>query len=290
MAEKTGKTRSVLLPTALWIVAVVVTLASVVYQRQTGPTYPVRGTASVGGAEVSYNKKPYKLPRSWTVGNDVEVKLHAPDVAVTGHIRYKRLNSFDEWTPAPLARDGDDLLAYLPQLESAGKYLYEVHLTNGDEEFSPTDQGPIVLRFKGSVPAGVLIPHIVLIFAAMLLSNRAFLEALLRRRRAKLYMLLTTLLLLAGGMICGPLVQKYAFGELWTGVPFGWDLTDNKTLIIMLGWIAACIFNIKGKPRHTPIILAALLMFAVYLIPHSVLGSELDYREMPEQPVSQPAD
>ena len=39
------------------------------------------------------------------------------------------------------------------------------------------------------------------------------------------------LLLAVGGFILGPLVQNYAFGELWTGVPFGWDLTDNKTLI-----------------------------------------------------------
>lgn len=28
-----------------------------------------------------------------------------------------------------------------------------------------------------------------------------------------------------GGMILGPIVQKYAFGEYWTGFPFGGDLT-----------------------------------------------------------------
>jgi len=33
-------------------------------------------------------------------------------------------------------------------------------------------------------------------------------------------------------------VQHYAFGQLWTGVPFGWDLTDNKTLLAALAWVS----------------------------------------------------
>ena len=40
-------------------------------------------------------------------------------------------------------------------------------------------------------------------------------------------------------MILGPLTQYYAFGALWTGFPFGIDLTDNKTLIALIGWIIA---------------------------------------------------
>ena len=34
-----------------------------------------------------------------------------------------------------------------------------------------------------------------------------------------------------GGMILGPIVQKYAFGAYWTGIPFGHDLTDAKNLV-----------------------------------------------------------
>jgi hypothetical protein len=40
-------------------------------------------------------------------------------------------------------------------------------------------------------------------------------------------------------MILGPVVQYYAFGEFWTGVPFGWDLTDNKTLVAVIFWALA---------------------------------------------------
>ncbi|MCC7451332.1 MAG: hypothetical protein IT324_28240, partial [Anaerolineae bacterium] len=38
----------------LWTLAAVITLASVAYQRLTGPTYPVRGEATIDGATVKY--------------------------------------------------------------------------------------------------------------------------------------------------------------------------------------------------------------------------------------------
>jgi len=83
-------------------------------------------------------------------------------------------------------------------------------------------------------------------------------------------------ILIIGGLILGPLVQKYAFGELWTGVPFGWDLTDNKTLIAFLFWTLAVIMNMK-KERPFYTIVAAAVLILVFSIPHSIFGSELDY-------------
>ena len=88
----------------------------------------------------------------------------------------------------------------------------------------------------------------------------------------------TTGLLFLGGMILGPIVQKYAFGEFWTGVPFGFDLTDNKTLVTMVTWIVAAWLSIKKKhSARIWIIIAAIVLLLVYSIPHSMMGSELDY-------------
>jgi hypothetical protein len=81
-------------------------------------------------------------------------------------------------------------------------------------------------------------------------------------------------------MIFGPIMQKYAFGAFWTGVPFGIDLTDNKTLIAVIGWLIALIALRKTIHPKRWIIFASVLMFVVYLIPHSVLGSELNYKEL----------
>ncbi|MCX6335012.1 MAG: hypothetical protein NT092_12035 [Bacteroidia bacterium] len=77
-------------------------------------------------------------------------------------------------------------------------------------------------------------------------------------------------------MILGPLVQKFAFGAFWTGVPFGWDLTDNKTLIAVLFWILAVVMNLK-KERPVYTVLAAIVLLLIFSVPHSMFGSELDY-------------
>jgi len=94
-------------------------------------------------------------------------------------------------------------------------------------------------------------------------------------------------LMTMGGMILGPFVQKYAFGAYWTGFPWGYDLTDNKTLLMWVAWIIACVA--LGRPgrtdglgwgRRLTVLAAAVVMTVVYLIPHSLRGSELDYDQV----------
>ena len=135
---------------------------------------------------------------------------------------------------------------------------------------------PVVIRFKGGVPGYILGPHILLMFIAMLFSTGAGILAIARVPSYKKYGVWTMFLLIAGGLILGPMVQKFAFGELWTGVPFGWDLTDNKTLIALVFWILAVIMNRK-KERPLYTVLAAVILILVYSVPHSMFGSELDY-------------
>ncbi len=78
-----------------------------------------------------------------------------------------------------------------------------------------------------------------------------------------------------GGFILGPVVQKYSFGQFWTGWPLGNDLTDNKTLFALIAFVAAWFLRNKSYGRWLAVG-AALVMMAVYLIPHSMGGSELD--------------
>ena len=84
-------------------------------------------------------------------------------------------------------------------------------------------------------------------------------------------------LLILGGFILGPLVQKYAFGVLWSGFPFGGDLTDNKTLVALAFWTAALLAGRKGRPARGWVLAASVVHLVIYLIPHSLLGSEYDY-------------
>ena len=261
----------------LWFVAFLITISAAVYQRLTGPTHPKRGKVMIEDTKISY-----KFWRSYTVNKDVPVSLTVPDTNITGYVRYVRYKSHDEWQDIPLERDGDRLVTSLPHQPAAGKIAYFVYLEKNDQHVSLTGNDAIILRYKGDVPAVFLIPHVLIMFLAMMFSNRTLLEALDARGKAFRYMLWTIGLFFVGGLILGPAVQKYAFGAFWTGFPFGIDLTDNKTLIAMLGWIWAWFKNRNGRDGRGWIVFAAILMLAIYLIPHSMLGSELDYTKLPE--------
>jgi hypothetical protein len=179
--------------------------------------------------------------------------------------------------------DGDKklLVAYLPSQAAAGKVEYKIEIAN---EAIPQGDETIILRFKGPVPAPVLILHIAIIFAAMVASTRAGLGAAFGRNEKRLPWA-TLGMIFVGGIILGPLVQKAAFGAYWTGWPFGSDLTDNKTLFMFLGWLAACLTACLTMLRPSPkikraaIILASLLTIVVYIVPHSLRGSQLDYQQ-----------
>jgi hypothetical protein len=260
---------------ALWLLAFLITLSAALYQRLTGPTYPIRGKSVINGTVIKY-----RLIRTHEIGPGCEISLKVPDTAIDGYLLYKRYPTDDPWEKISLSRKEDRLSANLPQQPSSGKLAYRVYLAHSDSEVSLTGNEPVIIRFKDYVPRTILFPHIIVMFLAMLFSTRAGLEALQKNSNPRKLVIWTVALLFVGGLILGPLVQKYAFGALWTGFPFGYDLTDNKTLIAFLGWIAALIAGRRGKPARGWVLGASALLLIVYLIPHSVLGSQLDYSKL----------
>jgi hypothetical protein len=258
--------------TLSWILAVVLTLASAVYQRLTGPTHPARGKAAVGGAEIGY-----RLPRSAANDTDCEVSVRIADPAVTGTILYRRFKTEDAWTKLGLERQGDRLVGLLPRQPAAGKLAYRVVLDARGRETSLAGEAPLVIRFKGPVPAAVLIVHIFIMFASMFFAAMAGITALDRKRNPRALALAAAGLFFVGGLVLGPIVQKYAFGVYWSGFPLGTDLTDNKTLIAMALWIAALVAGRKDRPARGWVLAASVATLLINLIPHSLFGSELKY-------------
>lgn len=255
-----------------WLIAIIITLAAAYYQRTTGPTYPLKDSLRLEGQNLTF-----RLDRSHESDSDQSVMLKIPNPIVSGEVQWRRFPTQEAWQTLPMSRKGDTLQAALPKQPPAGKLEYVVLLKSGATQIRLPEQGAVVTRFKGNVPDALLIPHILFMFAAMLLSARTGLEGLHPNGRLRSYAWATTISLFVGGMVLGCLVQKYAFGAYWTGVPFGIDLTDNKTLIALLGWVAAVIAVEKNRHAKFWTITAALLMLAVYAIPHSLLGSELKY-------------
>ena len=272
----------------IWLLAFIITILAAYYQRKTGPTYPQRVNITLNSTETGL-----KLVRSLGHDERSEVKLGIADTSIKATLFYKRFKTDDQYRPVPFIyrkypvnsfimnrifkmSEEKGLFADIPQQPPAGKLQYYIEITDNSGTRELLKEQPVVIRFKGAVPGAILIPHILIMFIAMLFSTAAGLAAVFRIPAYKRYGVLTLVLLAAGGMILGPVVQKYAFGSLWTGIPFGWDLTDNKTLIAFIFWICAVLLNRK-KERPLVTVLAAFILLLVYSIPHSLFGSELDY-------------
>jgi hypothetical protein len=153
-----------------------------------------------------------------------------------------------------------------------------------------SEQKPLKLRFEGEIPASIIIPHIFCMFAGAffafltllgifsLLKGTGDITALTRK------VTWTTLFVFIGGFPLGIMVTRAALGGLgWGGFPLGNDITDTKTLIIFLYWLALVVLA-KGsifqknpeKNLVKPLIYAKLtlvgfiLFLGLYLIPHSL--------------------
>jgi hypothetical protein len=257
-----------------WTLAVIITAASAAYQRVTGPTYPMNGKALVGSETVRF-----RLPRSAENIRDCEIAVKVMNPGLTGYVSHKRFKTEDPWTKVEFERKGDTLVAGLPKQPAAGKLAYEVFLGTGNQQTSIAGQDPVIIRFKGPVPAAVIILHVIVVFLSMLFATMAGILALDKKSHPGRYVILAAALFFVGGFILGPIVQKLAFGVYWSGIPFGTDLTDNKALLSMFAWIAALIAGRRGRPARGWVLAASVITLIINMIPHSLLGSEFKYND-----------
>lgn len=260
----------------IWIFAFIFTVLIAGYQRRTGPSYPMDVKKEIGQKVIKA-----ELIRTYDGQDDAKVILKIADTSIKGKVQFRRFKSYDNWTMAPMVRKGDSLIASLPHQDIAGKVMYFVTLIKGNEEVQLNDNAA-VLRYKGHVPMYILLPHILIIFLAMLFSTITGLEAITKGKNTLLYTWITLVTLLIGGLILGPIVQKFSFDVYWAGWPFGHDLTDNKSIVAFLFWVIALIVQYKNRETKFWPILASIVLLVVFLIPHSMLGSEIDYTKLPK--------
>jgi hypothetical protein len=257
--------------TFFWILSFLLTIAIALFQRLTGPTYPIRGKEILAGRTITYR---------WITSHEqnrplpVEIAVSGGEIEAT--LLYKRYRTRDEWSIRPMTQEGGGTLgAVVPGQPAAGKVEYLVRVRDDSGRLTILHGGkPVVARFKGNVPAGYLLIHIAFMFLGIWFAIRAGLEAMRRGGQPEKLVVWALAVTFIGGMIIGPIVQKYAFGMYWTGFPAGTDLTDNKTLLAIVFWLTA--YGLRKKSRWWTVA-AAILMVIVYLIPHSAAGSELDY-------------
>ncbi|MCO6473358.1 MAG: hypothetical protein PHW27_11090 [Melioribacteraceae bacterium] len=262
----------------LWTLAVIITLLTAYYQRTTGPTYPIDEIISINKTEYHI-----KLLRSHGGETDCKIEIPIEQKLISAKLVWKRFKTNDEWSEVKFEIEDGKLIAELPNQPPAGKLEYYIVIYHDTQKYVLPHEETAVIRFKGDVPIWVLIPHVIVMFGAMLLATRTGLEFFAKEPKVKGLTQWTLGFIFAGGLILGPITQYYAFDAFWTGFPFGTDLTDNKTLVAFIVWIVIYLIYRKSKKPQLWALVGAIITTVIYLIPHSMHGSELDYNELDKQ-------
>jgi hypothetical protein len=260
----------------IWFIAFILTASFLVWQKISGPTYEKRFDTELEGTRIKG-----ELLRTHSITADMPVTIHVPDEGVTATLVWRRFPTDDPWTEVPMERDGEVLRSAIPRQGMAGKVEYHVEFSkNGQKVEVPADEAAVA-RFKGDVPNTILILHVFAIVIAFLFSTGAGLEALTKGPNLRVLSRITLGFLVVGGLILGPIVQKYAFDAYWTGWPLGEDLTDNKLAVGALLWLVAVIQSSNAGPGRPAgrwwAVAAMVVIFVIFSIPHSIHGSTLDY-------------
>ncbi len=260
----------------LWTVAFLLTTVFLVWQKISGPTYEVRFNTEIAGVPLKGH-----LLRTHSITGDMPVTVRVSDPEVTGTVIWRRYPTNDEWARLPMVREDGQLKAALPKQGMAGKLEYSVEFARDGQTVTVPPNEAAVARFKGDVPNLVLIFHVSFMILGMLFSTGCGLEALTGGGAIKTLARVAFAFLLMGGLMLGPVVQKYAFDAYWTGWPFGGDWTDNKLAIGALIWALAVWRTKDAGPGHPSgkwwCVVAMITIFVIYGIPHSIHGSTLDY-------------
>lgn len=268
----------------VWVLSILMALAAMIYQRSTGPTYEYKGKLEHSGEQYKY-----ELLRSQETTEGAKIQLpNIENADYKATLNYKRYQTNDPITTIDFQLDGNNqLVASLPIQPAAGKMEYFVNGSIDGKAFNIPEKGEdhIVLRYKDPVSDYILIPHVLMMIMVIIFGIRAGLSAIVDPDTMRRWTVVAFSAMTLGGMILGPLVQKSAFGEYWTGFPFGGDFTDNKMLIMWVAWaLALAIIGFKPKKKEnisrSVVLIASVVMIVVYLIPHSMGGSTLDYDQV----------
>ncbi len=249
-------------------ISLIFALIVAVFQRITGPTYPVKGTINVDGRDVKY-----KLPRSCTIKKNECVVYIYGNVA-DAYILWKRLGVDEEFKRIGFNHKNGKSIAIIPDdFAPASKIEYDFFV--GERK---VNLKKIILRFKGEVKSWAIITHIIFLFLSFSVSFYLFLEIVFEKKFSIKLFWLNYISMFIGGLVVGPIIQKDAFGVWWSGFPFGYDMTDNKFLLSFIFWSYAAYKIFRGYEAKKTVFFAFFITLLTYLIPHSLFGSEYDYK------------
>jgi hypothetical protein len=275
------------------LIAFIFTLVLLVFARKTTTVQSVHKTVEKSGILIDHNTVPKKVGHGDAV---ISVKvIGAKEVKLFYKIENGEFRSVDMGLKEG---ESDLFVAFIPYQKKGTQawYYVEAQKQIGDKKLfvslpdknSPNFK-PILLKFEGAVPPYIIVSHVFCNFAAIFFSVLAIFSAVdLKRgkstlKKSVLFSLLTFIFLFSGFFILGCALNYFAFGVMWEAFPFGHDVTDNKSQIILLSWLVT-LFLVKGtilgknpsknlvseKTYSTMVIISFVVTVVMYLIPHSI--------------------
>jgi hypothetical protein len=153
--------------------------------------------------------------------------------------------------------------AVIPGHSPGARISYYIHLEDKDShvtqapKYAPNQVYSFtVLPMRGDVSTSLLVLHVLFIVGAVFFVIGAGLLAVRYLKTGKGFNKLvqvtgiSTGMIFIGGFPLGFIVAYQVFGTPWTGIPFGWDITDNKTLVIFI-FFAMSLLMIRGTVTNS---------------------------------------
>ncbi len=274
--------------------AVIFTLLMLVFTRKTTAVRSVHKMVEQGGILIEHHTVPKQVGEeipliSARVEGSSEVRL-VYKIGMEGEYqsipmltKSSEQNVFE--ASIPLHPKGVKAWYYLEAVSPAAEGGVTVTLP----EAQSGQVDPIRLKFEGEVPPYVIIAHILCIFGAIFFAVLALFSAIdVSRSKETLrqsvkYPVWTLVLLFLGFVPFGIAMNYFAFGVLWEAFPFGWDVTDNKSQIMMLFWLLTLLLTRgslfgKGTERNlisdrgysALVIVSFVATMIILAVPHSV--------------------
>ena len=180
----------------------------------------------------------------------------------------------------------------LPDVGKGNRLHYALRIIRQDGRVMRIPAQPdrfFLIKFKGEVSPIVLIVHIAFMFGAFffmiqsLFGSVRILQGAEGKRGTVNAARWVLILSFIGGWPLGFILNYQAFGMLWEGFPFGFDITDNKTQLMFIFWLVSLLLvrgSLFGRGEETDILgpkglaWAVMVSFVVslllFLVPHSL--------------------
>ncbi len=267
--------RIILIAAGLAILVMVVLMTASGVKTATDGTLTIEYTPDKDGPE----HKPHLITpkvESQSPVTTVEVHYTTGNGFVTQ--RLEPISGTSWWAATLPGRDkGLRTYYFLSARDEAGNHVV---LPEDASDVWTTEYDYFKLRAEGKASRWALIVHVYLMFVAILLFVHALYYAL-----SVLYGMDRSGALVASvywgvlsffitGFPIGWMIEKQVLGNYWEGIPFGWDITDSKTLFIFIFWLIPVILRMRKRVSDRGfakwVIAGSLFTIVMFLLPHSL--------------------